>query len=77
MKISRRKLILVNCAFLGSTAFGSVGFATWACAQNVAAPALNQSASLTAPTQSAASIAAFTRTVTRSDRPTIFPHCRI
>jgi osmotically-inducible protein OsmY len=57
MKISRRKQILVNCAFLGSTAFGSAGFATWACAQDVDAPALNQSASLTTPTQSAASIA--------------------
>jgi osmotically-inducible protein OsmY len=54
MKISRRKLILVNFAFLGSTAFGSTGFAARAGAQNVDAPALNQSASLTDPsTQSA------------------------
>jgi osmotically-inducible protein OsmY len=49
MKISRRNLILVNCAFLGSTALGSVGFATRAGAQNVAAPALNQAASITVP----------------------------
>ena len=49
MKSSCRKLILINCAFLGSTAFGSVGFATRAGAQNVDAPASNQSASLTAP----------------------------
>lgn len=49
MKISRRKPILVNFAFLGSTAFGSAGFAARAGAQNVEAPALNQSASLTAP----------------------------
>jgi osmotically-inducible protein OsmY len=57
MKISRRKLILVNFAFLGSTAFGSTGFAARAGAQNVVdAPALNQSASLTdRSTQSAAS----------------------
>ena len=55
MKISSRKLILVNCAFLGSIAFGSVGFATRAGAQNVAA--LNQSAFVTAPsTQSADSV---------------------
>jgi osmotically-inducible protein OsmY len=54
MKISRRKLILVNFAFLGSTAFGSTGFAARADAQNVDAPAFNQSASLTDPsTQSA------------------------
>ena len=49
MKISRRKLILFNFAFLGSTAFGSTGFAARAGAQNVDAPALNQSASLTDP----------------------------
>ncbi len=54
MKISHRKLILVNFAFLGSTAFGSAGFAAQAGAQDVDAPALNQSASLTGPsTQSA------------------------
>ena len=58
MKLSRRKIILVNCAFLGSTAFGSVGFAAWAGAQSVAAPALDQSASVTASsTQSANSVA--------------------
>ena len=54
MKISHRKLILVNFAFLGSTAFGSAGFAAQAGAQDVDAPALNRSASLTDPsTQSA------------------------
>jgi osmotically-inducible protein OsmY len=54
MKISRRNLILVNFAFLGSTAFGFTGFAAQAGAQIVDAPALNQSASLTDPsTQSA------------------------
>jgi osmotically-inducible protein OsmY len=54
MKIARRKLILINFAFLGSTALGSTGFAVLAGAQNVDAPAL--AASLTdQPTQSAAS----------------------
>jgi BON domain len=58
MKISSRKLILINCAFLGSTAFGSVGFAARAGAQDVDAPALNQSVAVTAPsTQSANQIA--------------------
>ena len=58
MKISRRKLILVNFAFLGSTAFGSTGFAAQAGAQDVDAPPLNQSASVTAQsTQSAGSTA--------------------
>jgi osmotically-inducible protein OsmY len=52
MKISRRKPILINFAFLGSIAFAPAGFAAQAGAQD--APALNQSASLTAPsTQSA------------------------
>jgi osmotically-inducible protein OsmY len=56
MKISRKKLILVNFAFLGSTVFGSTGFSARAGAQNVDAPSLNQPASLTNPsTQSAAS----------------------
>ena len=54
MKISRRKLILINFAFLGSTAFVSTGFAAQAGPQDVDAPALNRSASLTGPsTQSA------------------------
>jgi osmotically-inducible protein OsmY len=54
MKISRRKMILINFAFLGSTAFGSAGFAAHAGAQDVDAPALNRSTSLTGPsTQSA------------------------
>jgi osmotically-inducible protein OsmY len=58
MKISRRKLIWVNCAFLGSIAFGSTGLAARAGAQNVDAPAWHQSDSATAPsTQSGASIA--------------------
>jgi osmotically-inducible protein OsmY len=47
MKISRRKLILVKFAFLGSIAVGSTGFAARAGAQNVDAPVLNQAASLT------------------------------
>ena len=56
--ISRSKLVLINFAFLGSTAFGTTGFAERADAQNVDTPAMNQSASLTPPsTQSAASIA--------------------
>src|SRR6266481_748641 len=49
MKISRRKLILVNFAFLRSIAFRSSGFGARAGAQNVDAPALNQLASLTDP----------------------------
>jgi osmotically-inducible protein OsmY len=58
MKISSRKLILVNGAFLGSATFGSVGFAVRADAQNMAAPALYRSAFVTTPsTQSADSIA--------------------
>jgi osmotically-inducible protein OsmY len=47
MKISRRKLIWINFAFLGSTAFGSTGFAARAGAQGMDAPASNQSVSLT------------------------------
>ena len=46
MKISCRKVFLVNLAFLGSTALGLTGFAARAGAQNVNAPPLNQSASL-------------------------------
>jgi osmotically-inducible protein OsmY len=58
MSISSRKLLLINCAFLGSTAFGSVGFAERAGAQDVDTPALSQPASATLPsTQSADSIA--------------------
>ena len=44
MKISCRKSILINCAFLGSVAIGSVGFGMLAAAQNVDAPAVNQPA---------------------------------
>jgi osmotically-inducible protein OsmY len=57
MKNSRRRLIWINFAFLGSTALGSTGFAARAGAQNVDAPPVNQSASLTdRSTQSAGSI---------------------
>ena len=35
MKISRRKSVLLNSAFLGSAVFGLVGFATQAGAQNL------------------------------------------
>jgi BON domain len=56
--ISFRKLLLINCAFLVSTAFGSVGFAERAGAQDVDTPAFSQPASFTPPsTQSADSIA--------------------
>ena len=34
MKIARRKLILINFAFLGSAALGSTGFAARAGAEN-------------------------------------------
>jgi len=58
MSISRRKLLLINCALLGSTAFGSVGFAERAGAQDVDTAALSQPAAITIPsTQSADSIA--------------------
>jgi osmotically-inducible protein OsmY len=57
VKISYRRLILVNCAFLGSTGFGSVGFAAWADAQNVP-PESIELASVTVPsTQSVDSLA--------------------
>jgi BON domain len=58
MSISCRKLFLINCAFLGSTAFGSVGFAERAGAQDLDTPALSQPGSATLPsTGSADSIA--------------------
>jgi osmotically-inducible protein OsmY len=58
MRISCRKLILINCAFLGSTALGSVGLAARAGAQNVGAAPSNQSASLSAQSaQSADAVA--------------------
>src|ERR1700688_3006294 len=47
MNISCRELILICCGIFGSTAFCVAGFATQASAQDVAAPALNQSASVT------------------------------
>jgi osmotically-inducible protein OsmY len=58
MRVLSKRVFLINCAFLGSTAFGSVGFATWAGAQNLDTPALTQAASMAAlSTQSAGSIA--------------------
>jgi osmotically-inducible protein OsmY len=58
MSISRRKLLLINCVFLGSTAFGSVGFAERAGAQEVDTAAFSQPAAITIPsTQNADSIA--------------------
>ncbi len=45
MNISCREL-LICCACIGSTVFGVAGFATQASAQDVAAPALNESASV-------------------------------
>jgi osmotically-inducible protein OsmY len=46
MNISRRELILICCGLFGATAFGVAGFAMQASAQEVAAPASNQSASV-------------------------------
>jgi osmotically-inducible protein OsmY len=58
MKVSYGRLVLINCAFLGSTACGSIGFAMRAGAQDVDAPALTQPVSITAPpTRNADSIA--------------------
>jgi osmotically-inducible protein OsmY len=45
VNISCREL-LICCACIGSTVFGVAGFATQASAQDVAAPALNESASV-------------------------------
>jgi osmotically-inducible protein OsmY len=47
MNTSRRELILICCGFFGASSFGVAGLATQASAQDVAAPALNQSASVT------------------------------
>jgi osmotically-inducible protein OsmY len=47
MNISCKERILICCAFYGSTVFGVAGFDAQASAQDVAAPALNQSASVT------------------------------
>jgi osmotically-inducible protein OsmY len=49
MNISCKESILICYAFFGSTVFGLAGFATQASAQEVAAPALSQSASVTIP----------------------------
>lgn len=58
MKISFRKRNLVICAIFGSLAVGSVSFAARADAQNVAAPAANQSNFITVPsTHSADAVA--------------------
>ena len=58
MSISCRKLLLINCAFLGSTAFGSIGLAERAGAQDVDTAAFSQPAAITIPSrQSADSIA--------------------
>jgi osmotically-inducible protein OsmY len=47
MNISCKERILICCAFYGSAVLGVAGFAAQASAQDVAAPALNQSASVT------------------------------
>ena len=47
MNISCRELILIGCGIFGATACGVAGLATQASAQDVAAPALKQSASVT------------------------------
>ncbi len=47
MNISCRELILISCTFFGSAVCGVAGFATRASAQDVTAPASNQSASVT------------------------------
>jgi osmotically-inducible protein OsmY len=47
MNMSCRGLILIGGSFFGATTFGIAGFATPASAQDAAAPALNQSASVT------------------------------
>jgi osmotically-inducible protein OsmY len=65
MKISRRKLILVNFALLGSATLGLTGFAARAGAQSVDAPALNQPASLTDPSMQSAHSSADKKLVKR------------
>jgi osmotically-inducible protein OsmY len=52
-----RKLVLINCALVGSAAVGLAGFGLRAGAQNADASALNQSAVAAQPTQSAVSVA--------------------
>ncbi|MGC2031501.1 MAG: BON domain-containing protein [Steroidobacteraceae bacterium] len=47
VNISCRELILIGCGIFGATACGVAGLATQASAQDVAAPALKQSASVT------------------------------
>lgn len=47
MNISCRELILIGCGIFGATACGVAGLAKQASAQDVAAPALKQSASVT------------------------------
>jgi osmotically-inducible protein OsmY len=48
-----RKLVLINCVFVGSAAVGLAGFGVPAGAQNADASALNQSAPAAQSTQSA------------------------
>ena len=58
MKVSYGKSLLVNCAFIGSIAFGSIGLAMQAAAQDVnALPSTQPVATTVPPTQSADSIA--------------------
>jgi osmotically-inducible protein OsmY len=57
MRNRSRKLVLINCALVGSAAVGLVGFGLRAGAQNADPSALNQSAVAAQPTQSAASVA--------------------
>jgi osmotically-inducible protein OsmY len=58
MNISGGKRILGDWTFLGSIAFGLVGFATQSGAQNVAAPPTNPPDSITAPSIQSANAAA-------------------
>jgi osmotically-inducible protein OsmY len=52
-----RKLVLINCALVGSAGFGLAGFGLRAGAQNADPSALNQSVVAAQPTQSADSVA--------------------
>jgi hypothetical protein len=65
MKISRRKRILVNFAFIGSAVTGFSGLAARAGAQNVGTPVLNQSVSLTDPSKQRAGSSADEKLVKR------------
>ena len=65
MKVSYRKSLLVNCAFLGSIAFGSIGSAKPAGAQAVYAPASNQPVAITVPPTLSANAIADAKLATR------------